>query len=195
MAVRPEAYVNDSAWPDAYVAVALAPLTADPFQDKVPPSLYNVLVTSYLEKPSDTNGLQYGKPKNFDQYMESIKPFKKNMLFEYSEDGKKITISAEGKAFYDTYKAAQFTSRVAEHLKDLKSKTISLSQIKDIFTAKKGFGKDAGEIAGFQKWLDKNKLLNVDGKKMKSINPLDLADHFTRYMAEKYPIFYETISR
>ena len=49
-------------------------------------SLYNVLVTSYLEKPSDTNGLQYGKPKNFDQYMKSIKHL-------YRSKGSKLALS------------------------------------------------------------------------------------------------------
>ena len=49
-------------------------------------SLYKVLVTSHLEKPSEGKGLQYAKPKNFDQYMKSIKHL-------YSTKGSKLALS------------------------------------------------------------------------------------------------------
>ena len=49
-------------------------------------TLYNILVSSYLEKPSAGAGFQFAKPKNFDQYMESIKHL-------YSTQGSKLALS------------------------------------------------------------------------------------------------------
>jgi len=35
--------------------------------------IYQVLISSYFEKPNEHNGLQYSKPENFDSYMKSVK--------------------------------------------------------------------------------------------------------------------------
>jgi len=151
----------------------------------------DILDNSYKELFSQTlvkSGLQ-SKLSGDD-----ISPKWTNPLFTYSDDRKTITLTAEGSALHDVFKAVQFKNRVSEFLRKKQIK-FSVNDINAKFSKQSEFGKESKEIQEFQKYLDKKDILNVDGKRIKSIDSFELAEHFDTYMAEKYPLFYESFPK